>query len=46
MDKAALDVWYVQHASLRLDIAIVLRTIPIGHLWRTGQQQGCSQRLE
>ncbi|WP_245257992.1 sugar transferase [Rhodomicrobium vannielii] len=26
-DKAALDVWYVQHASLLLDIEIALRTI-------------------
>jgi lipopolysaccharide/colanic/teichoic acid biosynthesis glycosyltransferase len=26
-DKAALDVWYVQNANLRLDIEIVLRTI-------------------
>ncbi|KAI94160.1 UDP-galactose phosphate transferase [Rhodomicrobium udaipurense JA643] len=26
-DKAALDVWYVQHASLHLDIKIALRTI-------------------
>lgn len=29
LDKAALDVWYVQHASLRLDAEIVLRTIPL-----------------
>ena len=28
-DKAALDVWYVRNASVWLDIAIVLRTIPI-----------------
>ena len=28
-DKAALDVWYVQNASLLLDIAVVLRTIPM-----------------
>lgn len=28
-DKAALDVWYVRNASLRLDTAIALRTIPI-----------------
>jgi len=28
-DKAALDVWYVRNASVLLDIAIVLRTIPI-----------------
>ncbi|MBT3070328.1 sugar transferase [Rhodomicrobium sp. Az07] len=26
-DKAALDIWYVQHASLRLDIEIALRTV-------------------
>lgn len=29
LDKAALDVWYVQHASLWLDLEIVLRTIPL-----------------
>lgn len=29
LDKAALDVWYVHHASLRLDCEIVLRTIPL-----------------
>lgn len=28
-DKAALDVWYVRNAGVLLDIAIVLRTIPI-----------------
>jgi lipopolysaccharide/colanic/teichoic acid biosynthesis glycosyltransferase len=28
-DKAALDVWYVNNASLRLDLRIVLRTIPM-----------------
>lgn len=28
-DKAALDVWYVQNASLRLDIEIVVRTVPV-----------------
>ncbi len=28
-DKAALDVWYVQNASLSLDLKIVLRTIPM-----------------
>jgi lipopolysaccharide/colanic/teichoic acid biosynthesis glycosyltransferase len=28
-DKAALDVWYVRHASLALDIGIALRTIPV-----------------
>lgn len=28
-DKAALDVWYVKHASLWLDASIVLRTIPM-----------------
>ena len=28
-DKAALDVWYVRHASPRLDIEIALRTIPV-----------------
>ncbi len=29
LDKAALDVWYVQSASLRLDLEILLRTIPL-----------------
>ncbi len=29
LDKAALDVWYVQNASLRLDLEIVLRTVPM-----------------
>ena len=29
LDKAALDVWYVQNASLALDIKIALKTIPI-----------------
>jgi lipopolysaccharide/colanic/teichoic acid biosynthesis glycosyltransferase len=28
-EKAALDVWYVYHASLALDIEIALRTIPL-----------------
>ncbi len=28
-DKAALDIWYIQHASLGLDLWIALRTIPI-----------------
>lgn len=28
-DKAALDLWYVQNASLWLDLKIVLRTVPI-----------------
>jgi lipopolysaccharide/colanic/teichoic acid biosynthesis glycosyltransferase len=28
-DKAALDVWYVKHASLWLDFKVVLKTIPI-----------------
>ena len=28
-DKAALDVWYVKHASLRLDLEILVRTIPV-----------------
>lgn len=27
-DKAALDVWYVCHASLALDLKIVLKTVP------------------
>jgi len=29
VEKAALDVWYMCHASLALDIEIVLRTIPL-----------------
>lgn len=28
-DKAALDVWYVKHASLWLDLKVVLKTVPI-----------------
>jgi lipopolysaccharide/colanic/teichoic acid biosynthesis glycosyltransferase len=28
-DKAALDVWYVKNASLTLDAAILLRTVPM-----------------
>src|SRR5258708_22945977 len=28
-DKAALDVWYVRHASLVLDLKIAARTIPM-----------------
>jgi lipopolysaccharide/colanic/teichoic acid biosynthesis glycosyltransferase len=28
-DKAALDVWYVRHASVLLDLKVVLKTIPI-----------------
>lgn len=28
-DKAALDVWYIMHASLWLDLAIVLRTVSL-----------------
>jgi len=28
-DKAALDVWYVKHATLALDLSIALRTIPM-----------------
>lgn len=28
-DKAALDVWYVQNASLMLDLRIMLRTVPM-----------------
>lgn len=29
LDKAALDVWYVQNASLWLDLEILIRTIPL-----------------
>ena len=28
-DKAALDVWYVKNASFRLDLAILLHTVPM-----------------
>jgi lipopolysaccharide/colanic/teichoic acid biosynthesis glycosyltransferase len=28
-DKAALDVWYIMHASLRLDLAIILRSVAL-----------------
>lgn len=28
-DKAALDVWYVRHASLTLDLDILRRTVPM-----------------
>lgn len=28
-DKAALDVWYIENASLLLDLSIALRTLPI-----------------
>ncbi len=28
-DKAALDVWYVQHASLLLDLKIIAQTVPM-----------------
>jgi lipopolysaccharide/colanic/teichoic acid biosynthesis glycosyltransferase len=28
-DKAALDVWYLQNACLRLDLSIMLQTIPM-----------------
>jgi lipopolysaccharide/colanic/teichoic acid biosynthesis glycosyltransferase len=28
-DKAALDLWYVRHASLKLDLKIILATLPI-----------------
>jgi lipopolysaccharide/colanic/teichoic acid biosynthesis glycosyltransferase len=28
-DKAALDVWYVRHANLQLDLAILMRTVPM-----------------
>ena len=29
IDKAALDVWYVENASLRVDLKILIRTIPM-----------------
>lgn len=29
VDKAALDVWYVKNASLKLDLEILIRTIPV-----------------
>lgn len=28
-EKALLDVWYIAHASLRLDVEIMLRTLPM-----------------
>jgi hypothetical protein len=28
-DKTALDLWYVRHASLRLDLKILVSTLPI-----------------
>ena len=28
-DKAALDVWYIRNASLRLDLEIIVRTVPM-----------------
>ena len=28
-DKLALDLWYIRHASLRLDVAILLRTLRV-----------------
>lgn len=28
-DKAALDIWYVRNASLRLDLEILVRTVPM-----------------
>jgi lipopolysaccharide/colanic/teichoic acid biosynthesis glycosyltransferase len=52
VDKAALDIWYVQNASLALDLKIVLKTIPIvllgerisnaliQHAWRDLQKGG------
>ncbi|MBI4723648.1 MAG: sugar transferase [Rhodomicrobium sp.] len=51
-DKAALDVWYVRHASLALDFEIAARTIPvvlfgerisfslIEHAWRDLSESG------
>lgn len=37
-DKFRLDVWYVDHWSLRLDIHILLLT-----LWKVIQREGISQ---
>jgi lipopolysaccharide/colanic/teichoic acid biosynthesis glycosyltransferase len=28
-DKTALDLWYVRHASLRLDLRILVATVPM-----------------
>ena len=28
-ERIELDVWYVEHQSLRLDLAILLRTVPM-----------------
>ena len=37
-EKFRLDVWYVDHASLRLDLEIIART-----LWKTIKRDGISQ---
>ncbi len=56
-DKAALDVWYVHHASLKLDLLICLRTVPIvifgervypdlvKRAWRDLVAEGVAKRL-
>lgn len=33
-EKFALDLWYVQHRSLRLDLWILLRTLALAFRWR------------
>jgi lipopolysaccharide/colanic/teichoic acid biosynthesis glycosyltransferase len=55
-DKAALDVWYVQNASLALDFEILARTVPmvlfgertnsaaIARAWRDLQEAGVCSR--
>ncbi len=57
-DKAALDIWYVHHASARLDFEIALRTIPmvlrgertsselIARAWSDLEAMGLVQRHE
>lgn len=47
-EKAALDVWYIKNASMRLDAAIALRTVPIilfGETVRYAQIESALQEL-
>ena len=39
-DKAALDIWYVAHLSLTLDLKIALRTLLASVFWGTHQSRG------
>jgi len=43
LDKMALDVWYVQHASLKLDAIIMLRTVAM-ILWAERIDQAAIDR--